>query len=385
MVEQYWWLTQDGADGGSGGSLFPPETGRVDVVGEYFITEGGNIWTYRGISLFMLFARYLRGEDLTPQINFMHKYGMNVARVFVSGIPWGGEWEDFRSPMSRSDYDQKLGEFYQLLGNAGIRVEAVPITFDAHITDWRSAVQRIYNITKDHWNVLVEVMNEPGAYSSLDPRAVMVGVNTYGLPTCYGFSGPELFTAADPNRVFPIQGYLTWHSERNRRRFPRVSKDSLELKWYYHCPVINDEPFGIAEFDKDGPGARTTDLDGWRTHAAIAHLYSAGLTLHTEAGLHGRVANSNEWAHRGAAELCAQIWKFFPNEVQAGSYTRQGFNDFPIVYNTGDSLADDKAYGSIRGNSWVVVPKPRPGFTLQGRDGWTITSQILNEIALLRR
>jgi hypothetical protein len=245
-------------------------------------------------------------------------------------------------------------------------------------------VQRVFNVASQYWNTLVEVMNEPGAYSNISPIDVMRGVNTYSLPTSYGFSGGELWTSpATTAYIYPRNGYITWHSPRDRHRFPRNSKDGIELRWGgYNCPIINDEPFGIAEYDKDGGGARTTDLDGWRTHAAISVMMNAGTTYHTQAGLEGRAPSSSEPITLSGGTILRDVWKFIPAKVQTGQYTRQGYNDFPIVYNTGDSTADDKAYGMFAGQAWAVVPKPRPGFVLQGR-GRTLRAQIVNEVAYL--
>src|SRR5437660_1615396 len=61
---------------------FPPETGRLHVDGRAFYDAENKVWRWRGASQFLLFARYLNGEDISPQLDWLVSRGFNVLRVF---------------------------------------------------------------------------------------------------------------------------------------------------------------------------------------------------------------------------------------------------------------------------------------------------------------
>ena len=61
---------------------FPPERGRLRVEGPRFYDANNEIWRWRGATQFLLFARYLNGENITPQLDWLVASGFNVIRVF---------------------------------------------------------------------------------------------------------------------------------------------------------------------------------------------------------------------------------------------------------------------------------------------------------------
>src|SRR5262245_51019513 len=61
---------------------FPPEQGRLRIEGQRFYDAGHKPWRWRGATQFLLFARYLNGEDVSPQLDWLVDHGFNVLRVF---------------------------------------------------------------------------------------------------------------------------------------------------------------------------------------------------------------------------------------------------------------------------------------------------------------
>ena len=61
---------------------FAPESGRLHVDSRHFYDAANHVWRWRGASQFLLFARYLNGEDISPQLDWLEDRGFNVLRVF---------------------------------------------------------------------------------------------------------------------------------------------------------------------------------------------------------------------------------------------------------------------------------------------------------------
>ncbi len=347
---------------------FPAERGRLRVEGTLFRDQSGAVWSWRGYSWFLGFARFLRGEDVTPQIQWMQAHGVNVARVF-GHVGWSG-WEDYQRPWTRPDFDQRLHAFLTRMADAGLRVEYVGLADRSmSIEEQRAYIQRLFDIARTHWNVFVEVANEPAVHR-IDTAAILRGVNRYDVLTAYG----DYPVKGNPGIGFdiPTLDYVTVHVPRERNQYARNSKDQLEFKDALRRPVVGDEPFGIGEEDRDGSGARTTNLEETVSHFAIGHLFSAGMTLHSQAGLEGRVPGAGEPIQRRIADAIARTWRFIPPEAQQGLYSAPHVGNFPVQWSVRDSRIGH-AYASILGTrAWVVNTAPRQGWRVIGINGWQL-------------
>ena len=204
-------------------------------------------------------------------------------------------------------------------------------------------VQRVFDIAASHWNVLVEVANEP-ENNQIDAVAVMQGVNRRGVLSAYGLDPAR--AGARTARV-PVLDYGTTHDlQRDLEHSPYNTKDAMEMQNAFGVPFVNDEPIGAIDpghppFKQNGPeiwgginggGARTVNRDVFISAAAIAYMYSAGYTFHFQDGLEGRVPTPREAVQDGVATALREVAKFLPNDLQSGTPVRPGAGDFGLAW-----------------------------------------------------
>lgn len=349
-------------------SRYPPEAGRLTRDGKVFRDSSGAVWQWRGASMFLLFARFLRGEDIRPQIAWMLRQGVNVARVFGC-VPWGGEWEYFRTPWL--GWIPMLDSFVTLLEQSGIRCEFVPNTY---APGSRPYTQQAFDIASAHWGMTVEIGNEP-AVNNLDVQTLVHGIGHSRVLSSYGIYEQPGNVPYDPWNTMPHLDYVTVHSPRDSH-WPRNAKDGMEIRDALGCPVVLDEPWGAGEVDKDGGGSRRTQVEDFRSYFGISHLFSAGATFHSQAGLEGRCPSKDEPIQQSIADAISAVWDFMPAMVQTGEYSAPHIGNFPLKYETGDST-QDHAYASLfEHEGWVTIPRQRDGFVAQGVNGWAVTKTL---------
>lgn len=102
---------------------FTPESGRLHVDGRHFYDAANHVWRRRGASQFLLFVRYLNGEDISPQLEWLVDRGFNVLRVFgeASGASYPEQYgiTNYERPFERADFDGKLHAFFKALEDCG--------------------------------------------------------------------------------------------------------------------------------------------------------------------------------------------------------------------------------------------------------------------------
>lgn len=348
---------------------FPAEAGLIHRCGLHFCTADDAFWDWRGATMFTLPARFVAGEDISPQIRWMQEMGVNVARVFVN---WDVNWLTAPNrPFERPDYDAALDRFFAHMAAEGLRVEATVITENGRpLGYWRPILQRVFDVAASHWNVFVEVMNEPWQ-RDIDPVLVMNGVNRHKgrVLAAYG-TGPTAI--GEEYQPIPTLDYITPHLPRDRH-FAHNSKDTLGIRAAVGVPVVDDEPMGI------GPprprGGRIQDAAAIWSHFAICRLFAAGCTIHTQAGIDGRTPmQAQDPLTHQIVEGIAALWSFVPRYIYTGGYTRAGLSTFALVYRDGDSLVNH-AYSSVHGQQqWAVVSVPKPGWMAEAMPGWRIAA-----------
>lgn len=373
-------------------SPFPQEYSRLLAVGRQFRRAAdATTAAIRGATLFMAHARYLRGEPLLEQLDWSHRLGINLWRVFFR-VPWGGEWEFYRRPEADPDYRPSRRAFFTLLRDHGIFGQAVALT--AREADSRRIVQELYDDAEGFWNVTPQIANEPHV-NGIDTRDAVVGLARHGLLSCSGdylvpsFSGPagDGVMPANPNLAsVHVLDYGDLHTERSFHvpaissdRYPRNGKEPKEFADSFGCPWIDGEPLGFWEQVRMGSGARTTDVQAAVSHHAIARLLCAGQVIHTQAGLEGRAPDpTREPVQTALCEAISKVWRFIPDHAYTGAYSRPGLtpDTFPLQWQEADSLVAH-AYATLHATEgWAVNPMPRDGWAAQGANGWTVAETL---------
>ncbi len=372
-------LIIDAAAGGTsgGGRPFPPESGPVTIHGPRW-TANGKPWFWRGCTMFLLLERLMNGEDITPEIAWMVGKGINVARVFVAGVPWQGH----RWLYEAGDWSAQLAKLAGMLNGAGIRLEATVCTDQGDDPRWVPILQQVYDTLKPCWAMcFVEYVNEPWVQGD---GLTVAGVDGYDILSAFGLQPPFGETGA-----IDMLDYGTVHLPRDLDHFPRNSKDLLELQNSNGAPWVSDEPLGIAEYDKQGAGARTTNRLAVAGHFAIAALFGGGATIHSQCGLEGRRPSASEPITESLAQTVSDVWQFIPAEMPTGDYSRAGLASFPLLFDvngTSSQLSSQHAYASILGDlAYAVVPMPAPGFVAEGINGWRVDAELLPGIVRLTR
>ncbi len=371
-------LIIDSVGGESGSSRpFPPESGPITIHGAHW-TANGKPWFWRGATMFLLLERLMKGEDITPELAWMVGKGVNVARVFVAGVPWPGHsWL-----YDRGDWSAQLASLAGMLNGAGIRLEATVCTDKGNDPRWEPILQQVYDTLKPYGAMcFVEWVNEPWVQGD---GLTYARIDRYGILSAFGLQPPM----GDTGQV-PMLDYGTVHLPRDLDHYPRNSKDLKELQDSNGKPWVDDEPLGIADYDKEGAGARTTNRMAVAGHFSIASLFGGGATIHSQCGLEGRRPSSTEPITEALAQTIADIWQFIPAEMPTGDYSRGGLASFPLQWSESEqasTLSSQHAYASILGDiAYAVVPMPRPDYVLTAADGWRIDAELIHGIVRLKR
>ncbi len=370
--------TAAASGGKSTGRPFPPESGRITINGQHW-TNQGKPWFWRGATMFLLLERQMNGEDISPQIDWMVGKGVNVARVFVAGVPWAGhDWL-----YDRPTWLMQLGDMSDRLAAAGIRLEATVCTDRGdEVRRWTPVLQDVYDTLAIHQSDLsfVEWINEPWVQG--DGLTFARDIKSHGILSAYGLQPPFGDTG-----VVRMLDYGTVHLPRDLDHYPRNSKDLKELQISNGRPWVSDEPLGIADYDKEGAGARTTNRMAVAGHFGIASLFGGGATIHSQCGLEGRAPSSAEPITEALAQTISDIWQFIPTDAPTGDYSAPHVWNWPLTWTPGDTDSDvHHAYASIMGNvAYAVVPMPRAGYEPQGVNGWRVDAQLLPGIVRLVR
>jgi hypothetical protein len=356
---------------------FPAEQGRLRIEGRHFYDASQKVWRWRGATQFLLFARFLNGENISPQLDWLLARGFNVLRVFGE-VPSGFRADqvgvtNYERPFERADFDARLHAFFALLESRGLRCEYTVLTYWDASDVMRAHVQRVFDVAAAHWNVFVEVANEP-ENNNIDPVAVMKGIDRRGVLSAYGLDPGRHDAAAW--KALPMLDYGTAHDlNRDLEHSPGVTRASLEMQNAFGIPFVNDEPIGAIDpgnpsFKQTGPetwgganggGARTVNRDVFISAAAIAYLVSAGYTYHFQAGLEGRVPTPAMTVQDGVALALREVASFIPNDAPRGTFVE------PALANGG--------YGMVIGSEqWVVVPRPPQGWMPMPLPGWHIAA-----------
>jgi hypothetical protein len=348
-----------------------PTLGRIRVDGRTFREENGALWSWHGSTQFMLFNRFLRGEDVTPQIEWMRRQGVNVARV-LGMVAWTDGWAF--GPETPGYWDA-LPRFIERMRDGGLRVEFVVFADAQHVmsdhADQRRHLRRVLDTIGHYDNVACEASNEPwkngvnprDIFSADDPRPCLMASGEYTFARVNGewrYTGLKL-------------DYLTTHLPRDREAWSRKAKDLMEQGDFFGGPAVSDEPMGAAEVTK--PGSRSADPAEHFWHHAVCAIFGAGSTFHADSGNRSYIPDPH-----GAIQQCADAvtlaWSQIGPEWQTGQYTRGGLSSCPLSFDVAFFPEQtSRIYGIILGNrACCVAVKPNHDWRPEAAPGWRIES-----------
>lgn len=242
---------------------------RIYIEETHFLSYDGQRWIWKGATDFLLFQRYLNGQDITPILTQRRKAGANLVRV----LGMAHNISHFY-PQDYDGYYEKLNLFVQLCNRYGLYVEFVVYADEQHV-----------KAGKLHFASCIDALDGSLAFGELVNEYPKNGIDPAqffkpltGMPWS---QGSALADAPPPE---PGWDYHTWHG---RRDWPKVTS-STEDMWYVsqHIPpkpIVHDEPIGFDEVDI--PGKRSTDDRLASQLAVTSCLLGSGATYHSTAGI----------------------------------------------------------------------------------------------------
>jgi hypothetical protein len=337
------------------------ESGLIHIEGTDFKTTGGQLWQWRGVTDFLLFWKFLVGQDILPIVNERIALGFNTFRVL--GMNGWAESPDF-FPQSHGDYYDKLSAFADFLASKRMRFEFVVFADAQKVmldeSQRNAHAGRIVETLKGKWNVFIEWANEP--FQNIPGGSAAA----YAIGKPYQGTTPLLMASGDYENGDNKLDYLTLHTDRGGE-WPRKSKDAVEYQWAYHILTIGDEPMGAAEFDQ--PGRRSNVVSDFGDAAGVFALQTNGATFHSEEGLFSNLFGPTVTA-------CAKAWILSMKTVgpvaHTGQYTAGHLDNCPFAHD--DALALRTFAQLMGGEAWVVVIRPTTNWTPVVKNGWHIES-----------
>jgi hypothetical protein len=292
--------------------------------GGTFRLETGERWTAIETSDFNLFARYLtEGADaIRPVLAERSAIGFNLLRVWTAF--WGGP--TFTAEIGRlipSEHPEmyaKLQPFASLCASYGLYVEFTAFCADVVPGHWESLGAAL----QDQTNVLIELVNEHGAYpSNLDPQ------DFQPLP------GVVCSHGSSASQAVPVRPW--WHYETshwvNVYQWPRkCGHNSLEFSEgaenlpASHVPVIANEN---TRPDQDG------NVNHFYDAAAGAALLCAGSAFHSPSGKKSALFDARD---RSFAEAWVAGARSVRLEFQDGRYRHAAELEGPNAGATGERV-----------------------------------------------
>lgn len=264
-------------------TMAPITLPALTVDGARFRTTTGLPWQWRGSTDFLLYLRYLRGEDLQPLLQQRARVGCTLVRVLGMVNSFAHLW-----PQEHPDFYSRLPDFAKLLAGAGLYLEFV-VFADAQIIMPDVATQRAHfgtvcDVLAPQPNILIELGNEFGDQSRGDYGKNGFNPGNFSKPTGLLSSRGSSVGGVPPYR--PPWDYSTFHEDRS---FPAWVKDAnmIEIQNGYTeypggvgfaHPIVEDEPI------KMGTG-EILDRSLIDQFAGIAGASSAGATFHSRQGV----------------------------------------------------------------------------------------------------
>lgn len=338
-------------------------SGQVRVAGTEFVDSDGRPFQWRGITAFRLleFVAHGREADADRFLAWAHARHLTVARVFAMG----------RNVMDLPPQDGRaaLPRLLELAGRHQMVIEVVALVDTRDVpVDREEHVAALGRIVSQHGNGVLEIANEPvhptQAQDVQKPDALAA------LRVRVPSSVPVALGSVERGDGFAAGEYVTWHVPREVSHdgwghvLAVAQGDAIRRAW--RKPLVNDEPIGAGE--RFEPGRRDNDPARFRAAALLTRLAGLGATFHYEGGLQTTVP-------AGRALECFnawnEAWTILPADIERrGVFRRAGDGAAVRSFSPAAALAVFERRTDTA--AWVLVLKPRAGFSAVWAPGWKI-------------
>ena len=363
------------------------EAGALSIRGRSFTTADGRPWIGRGITDFLLFAKFLAGDDLDPILTERVAHGRNYVRVFGMLGSWGNAASSPADglihlyPQEHADYLAQLGAFVDYLALFQMRVEFV-IFADASIVmpdyaERQAHADRVVAALAGHWNVL-------GCEYGNEPFKNVPGGDAEAATEARRLKGRGVLIAAGDvsalpwaTAIIPTGDYGTHHGERGAE-WTRVGRAVGELQDASGIPFISDEPMGASATNQ--PGRRSNVAADYLHFAATVTLFGSAL-FHCDRCITSDLLGPEELAALDAFDF-GQHW--VPREAQTWPYQRgdncgdcAGIGNMPmrqwdLPHPQGSLRTFCKGDGTVE---YCDANRPADGWRAIAREGWHIVAE----------
>jgi hypothetical protein len=264
---------------------------RLRIEGTRFVTADGQPWIWKGATDFLLYKRWLEGEDITPLLRERREAGANLLRVFMQCHNIAHFY-----PADYDGYYERISVFSESLASQGFWWEAVAYCDEQNVKSGPSHWTLLTDQLKRCDNAVAELVNEH-KQNGVDPSRF---AHPGGGLLCSRGSG-----LSDEPPFRPGWDFYGWHG---RRDWPKVTSSTEDMWYIANCkadgwhsdnpafqpprPIVHDEPMGFAANAE--PNRRSNDPNLARLLGAAAVTLGAGGTYHSENGIYSRPWDDTE-------------------------------------------------------------------------------------------
>lgn len=271
-----------------------PDLSPLHVEGLRFVDGAGQEFRWKGVTDFLLLARYLNGENIEPILQDRVNVGANLVRVFGMLASWGNPATSPSDgiihffPQEHADYFDRLRTFLDLLKRYRLRCELV-VFADAQIVMPDQGQQLA------HWNrVAVSIGDKTNVVLQVVNQGKKNGVDSTVFPNPHD-AWPNLLASRDsgmegdnppPANGFAYSAYtssradIKWFVEQGSSMYYLIYGWGPGTDWAgtHHISIL-DEPMGASE--REQPGKRSADVNAFK-QLARSLVWGNGATFHCD-------------------------------------------------------------------------------------------------------
>jgi hypothetical protein len=302
---------------------------HLRIEGTRFVRADGSPFDWRGITAFRLaeFVAHGKEREADAYLAWAASKKLTVVRVLAMA---GGIF-----PLPPADGVRALPRLLDLAQKHGIFVEVVALASTREYTfDLEAHVRAVAGICARHPNAVLELANEPGHRSQIEP--IHDPERMQRLAASLPREVPVSLGSVEYDQKFAAGSYVTWHAPR-RPGWDHVITvaGGAELVERFKKPVVSDEPVGAG--DRIERGRRDNAPERFRALALVSRLAGLGATFHSNGGIQAARPSATESA-------CLDAWTegldTLPRDAgSAGTFRRADPADPIVTFDPGQVAA----------------------------------------------